>query len=112
MIIDELYSVCFSCTVNLSGLRRAVMSLNLVIRTAARDTDCALVRVLNYIVISAMSTSTEVTLNFILAVLRCCIIILLTLEASHNVAFLRVDINIVILVIKKNIISYNKINLS
>ena len=38
-------------------------------------------------------------------------IVLLTLEASHNTAFLRVDINIVILIIQKNIILYNKINL-
>ena len=46
-----------------------------------------------------MSTSVEVTLNLILAVLRCHIIILLTLVALHNVTFLRVDINIVILII-------------
>ena len=83
-----------------------------MIRTVARDTSCALFRVFNYTVISAMSTSTEVTLNLISAVLRCCIIILLTLEASHNVTFLRVDINIIILIIQKNIILYDKIDLS
>ena len=71
-----------------------------MIRTAARDTDHTLVRVLNYIVFSAMSTtSTEVTLNLILAVLRYYTMILLILEASHNTAFLRVDINIMILII-------------
>ena len=59
-----------------------------------------------------MSTSAEVILNLISAVLRCCTIILLTLEASYNVTFLRVDINIVILIIQKNIISYDEINLS
>ena len=68
-------------------------------RTAARDTSCALVRVLNYTIISAMSTGAEVTLKLISAVLRCYIIILLTLKVSHNVTFLRVDINIVILII-------------
>ena len=67
-------------------------------RTAARDTGCALVRVLDYTVISAMSISTEVTSNLILTVLRHHTIVLLTLEVSHNVAFLRVDINIVILI--------------
>ena len=46
-----------------------------------------------------MSISAEVTLNLILAVLRCYMIILLTLEVSHNIAFLRVNINIVILII-------------
>ena len=70
-----------------------------MIRTAARDTDCALVRVLDHIVISAMSTSAEVTLNLISAVLRCHMMILLTLKVSYNTAFLRVDINIVILII-------------
>ena len=65
----------------------------------ARDTGHTLARVLNHIIISAMSTSVEVTLNFILAVLRHYMIILLTLEVSHNVTFLRVDIDIVILII-------------
>ena len=68
-------------------------------RTAARDTDCALASVLNYTVISTMSNSAEVTLNLISAVLRCCTIIFLTLEASYNMKFLRVDIKIVILII-------------
>ena len=70
-----------------------------MVRMTARDTGCTLVRVLNYTVISAMSTSAEVTSNLILAVLRYCIMILLTLEASHNVAFLRVNIDIMILII-------------
>ena len=65
----------------------------------ARNADCALVRVLDYTVISALSTSTEVTSNLISAVLRCHMIILLTLVVSHNMIFLRVDINIVILII-------------
>ena len=65
----------------------------------ARNTDCTLVRVLNYTVISAMSTSVKVILNSILAVLRYYMIILLTLVVLHNVIFLRVDINIVILII-------------
>ena len=46
-----------------------------------------------------MSISAKVTLNLISAVLRYYMIILLTLEASHNIVFLRVDINIVILII-------------
>ena len=83
-----------------------------MVRVAARNIDHALVRVLNHIVVSAMSTSTEVTLNSILAVLRHHTMILLTLVASHNTAFLRVDINVVILIVQKNGISYNKINLS
>ena len=70
-----------------------------MIRAAARNTGCALVRVLNHIVISAISTSAEVLLNSISVVLRCHIIILLTIVALHNTAFLRVDINIIILVI-------------
>ena len=70
-----------------------------MIRTAARDTDCTLVRVLNYTVISTISTGAEVTLNSILTVLRCHTIILLTLETSHNMTFLRVNINIIILII-------------
>ena len=81
-------------------------------RAAARNASCALIRVLDHIVISAMSTSVKVTSNLISAVLRCHMIILLTLVTLHNTAFLRVDINIVILVVQKNIISYNKINLS
>ena len=82
-----------------------------MIRIAARDTGCALVRVLNYTVVSAMSTSVEVTSNLISAVLRFYMMILLTLEASHNMTFLRVDIDIMILIIQKNVILYNKINL-
>ena len=70
-----------------------------MIRAVTRNTGCALVRVLNHTVISAMSISAEVTLNLILAVLRHCMIILLTLVVSHNVIFLRVDINVVILII-------------
>ena len=70
-----------------------------MIRTAARDTGHTLIRVLNHTVIRAISISAEVTLNLISAVLRYYMIILLTLEASHNVTFLRVDINIVILII-------------
>ena len=46
-----------------------------------------------------MSTSVKVTLNLISAVLRHYIIILLTLEVSHNTAFLIVDINFIILII-------------
>ena len=80
-------------------------------RAAARNTGCALVRVLDYTVVSAMSTSAEVTSKPISAVLRCHMMILLTLVASHNVTFLRVDINVVILIVQKNIISYDKINL-
>ena len=70
-----------------------------MVRTAARDTGYTLVSILNYIVISAMSISSEVISNHISAVLRHYVIILLTLEASHNIAFLRVSINIVILII-------------
>ena len=70
-----------------------------MIRTVTRNADYALVRVLNYTVISAISISVEVTSNPILAVLRHHTIILLTLVASHNVTFLRVDIDIVILII-------------
>ena len=112
LIVDELYSICLSCTDDLSDLRRAVMSSSWVARTAARDTGHTLVRVLDHTVVSAMSTSTEVTLNLILAVLRCHTMVLLTLEALHNTTFLRVDINIVILIIQKNTISYNEIDLS
>ena len=68
-------------------------------RKAARNACHILIRVFNYAVVSAMSTSAEVILNLILAVLRYYIMILLTLVASHNVIFLRVDINIVILII-------------
>ena len=70
-----------------------------MIKIVIRDAGCTLVRVLNYIVISAISTSAEVILNLISAVLRYYMIILLTLEASHNVVFLRIDINIMILII-------------
>ena len=83
-----------------------------MIRTATRNTDHPLVRVLNYIVISAMSISVKVKLNSILAVLRHHTVILLTLVALYNVTFLRVDINIIILIIQKNTISYNKVDLS
>ena len=83
-----------------------------MIRTATRDADCALIRVLNHTVISAMSTSTEVTSNLVSAVLRFYIIILLTLKASQYMTFLRVNINVVILIIQKNIILYIKIDLS
>ena len=83
-----------------------------MVRIAARDTDHAIIRVLDYTIISAMSTSTKVTSNLILVVLRCHIVILLTLEALHNAAFLRVDIKIMILVIQKNIILYDEISLS
>ena len=83
-----------------------------MIRVTARNTGRALVRVLDHTVISAMSTCTKVTSNSILAVLRCCTMILLTLVASYNTVFLRVDINIVILFIQKNIILYDEINLS
>ena len=83
-----------------------------MIRIAARDTDYALVRVLDYIIISAMSISTKVTSNLILAVLRCHIIILLTLEALYNATIFRVDIKIMILIIQKNIIFYDEISLS
>ena len=69
-----------------------------MIRIIARNTDYALVRVLDYIIICAMSTNVEVTLNLISAVLRHHIIVLLTLKASHNIIFLRVDINVVILI--------------
>ena len=81
-------------------------------RAATRNTGCTLVRVFDYTVISAMSTSAEVTSNLILAVLKYCTMIHLTLVASHNTAFLRVDINIVILIIQKNIILYNMNDLS
>ena len=46
-----------------------------------------------------MSTSVEVTLNSILAVLRYYMMILLTLKVSYNIVFLRVDIDIIILII-------------
>ena len=83
-----------------------------MIRIIVRDTGHTLIRVFNYTVISAMSTGAEVISNLISAVLRYHMMILLTLEVSHNTAFLRVDINIVIFIILKNIISYNEINLS
>ena len=65
----------------------------------ARNTGYTLVRVLDNIVISAISFNIEVTSDLILAVLRYYIIILLTLKVSHNVTFLRIDIDIVILII-------------
>ena len=64
-----------------------------------RNTGHTLIRVLNYIVVSAISISVEVILNLISAVLRCYIIVLLTLVILYNVTFLRVDINIVIFII-------------
>ena len=70
-----------------------------MIKTVTRNTSHTLVRVLNHTVISAMSISIEVTLNLISAVLRHCMIILLTLVALYNAAFLRVDIDIMILII-------------
>ena len=70
-----------------------------MIKIAARDTDYTLVRVFNYTVISAINISVKVISNFISAVLRHDMIILLTLKASHNVIFLRVNINIIILII-------------
>ena len=65
----------------------------------ARVTGHTLVRVLDYTVISVISTSAEVILNLILAVLRYYMMILLTLEVSHNMTFLRKDISFVILII-------------
>ena len=82
-----------------------------MIRVTVRNTDCVLVRVLDHTVVSAMSISAEVILNLILAVLRHCMIILLALVASYNVIFLRVDIDVVILIVQKNIISYDEIDL-
>ena len=70
-----------------------------MIRTVARNTDYALIKVLNYIVVSAISTSTKFTSNLILVVLRYYIMILSTLVTSHNMIFLRVNINIIILII-------------
>ena len=70
-----------------------------MVKITARDTGHTLIRVLDHTVISAMSTGAEVTLNLNLAVLRCCIMILLTLKASHNMTFLRMNINIMILII-------------
>ena len=99
MIIDELYDIYLLCTDDLSDLKRAVISSSYVIRTVTRNTGHTLVRVLKYTFISAMSTSAEVTLNLILAVLRCYTMILLTLVTLYNMTFLRVDINIVILII-------------
>ena len=99
--MNESYSICLLCLNDLSDLRRAVTSSSWVVRTAARDTDCALVRVLNY---------AEVTLNLILIVLRCCTMILLTLEESYNMIFLRVNIDVVILIVQKNDILYNEVD--
>ena len=70
-----------------------------MISAAVRNTGHTLVRVLNNIVVSAISFSAEVISNLISAVLRHHIIILLTLKASYNTVFLRMNINIVILVI-------------
>ena len=70
-----------------------------MVRIVTRNAGHTLVRVLDHTVISAISTSVEVTLNLISAVLRCHTMILLTLEASYNTVFLRVDIKIVIFII-------------
>ena len=70
-----------------------------MIRTVIRNASHTLIKVLNYTVISAMSASAEVISNLILTVLRYYTIILLTLVVSHNILFLRVNINIVILII-------------
>ena len=64
-----------------------------------RNTGRTLVRDLDNTVISAISFSTEVILNLVLTVLRYCTMILLTLEASYNIVFLRIDTNIVILIV-------------
>ena len=68
-------------------------------RTAVRNVYHILIRVLDYTVVSAISTSAEVILNLISAVLRHYIMIVLTLVTSHKVILLRVDINIVTLII-------------
>ena len=83
-----------------------------MIKTATRNAGHTLVRVLDHTVISAISISIKVTSNLISAVLRHHMMILLTLVASHNMTFLRVDINIVILIVQKNIISYDEVSLS
>ena len=70
-----------------------------MIRITARNTDHTLIRVLNYIVVSALNISVKVTSNSILIELRYHTMILLTLVALYNAAFLRVDINVVILII-------------
>ena len=70
-----------------------------MIKTGARNTSLTLVRVLDYTVVSAMSTSVKVTSNLFSAVLGHYTVILLTLKISYNAAFLRVDINVVILII-------------
>ena len=82
-----------------------------MIKTVTENADCVIARVLNYMIISAMSSGAEVTLNLILAVLRHYMMILLTLVALHNMTFLRVDNDIIILIIQKNVILYNKIDL-
>ena len=80
-------------------------------RAAARNAGHTLARVLDHTVNSAMSTSAEVTSNLILTVLRCHMMILLILIISYNVILLRVDINIVILIVQKNDILYDKVGL-
>ena len=70
-----------------------------MLKTVVRNADHTLVRVPDHIVIIAISTSIKVTLNLISAVLKHHTMIILTLEVSHNVIFLRVNINIVILII-------------
>ena len=70
-----------------------------MISVTAKNASCALVRDLNNIIISAVSSSTEFTSNLVSAVLKHYIMILLTLKASHNVIFLRISIDIVILIV-------------
>ena len=70
-----------------------------MVKTVIKNTGCAFIRVLNYTVISAMSISAEVTLNFILIVLRYYIIVLLTHVVVYNITLFRVDIHIVIFII-------------
>ena len=65
----------------------------------ARNTDHTLIRVLNYTVVSAISTSAEVISNSIFAVLRHYIMILLTLVTLYIAASLRLDIDVVTLFI-------------
>ena len=65
----------------------------------ARNTDCALIRVLDNTIISVISSSAEVTSNLILAVLRHHMIILLTLKVLYNMIFLRININVVTFII-------------
>ena len=95
--MNKLYNICLSGTDNLSDLKRVVISLSWVVSVAARNTDYTLIRVLDNTVVSAISFSVEVILNLNLIVLRCYTMILLTLKVSHNIIFLRINIDIVIL---------------